>query len=334
MKRSLKTLAALTLSSFMFFATVGQANAEKRLLAAVADWTGGEITCQVAVSILEQELGYTVDRIVFPSGTGLWEAIAAGDIDFACESWPNYAEADTVMFNEPLVYNGELIFEYEGDGSVDLLGTTGILGMSDYYIPKYFVDANPGFKTWADLNDYKDQFATMETGSQGRLIACPVAGWNCHDQNRLDLLGIDFVAQELGTETASVAEAEGAYARGEPFLLYLWEPHWFFGKYDMVGVQLPKHKDCETWTEADNWQDCGDAAWPATGWPLDHTYNYGNPAKFAEPDMADAVAFFEKMHFQNGDQAKMLVKIDGGMSIEDAVQEWKDGTDEWQAWLP
>jgi hypothetical protein len=30
----------------------------------------------------------------------------------------------------------------------------------------------------------------------------------------------------------------------------------------------------------------------------------------------------------------MLVKIDGGMSIEDAVQEWKDGTDEWQAWLP
>ena len=24
-------------------------------------------------------------------------AIAAGELDFACESWPSYAEADTVM---------------------------------------------------------------------------------------------------------------------------------------------------------------------------------------------------------------------------------------------
>ena len=336
MKLSLyaKTFAALILSSFLLLSSVGQANAEKRLLASVADWTGGEITCQVAVSILEQELGYTVDRIVFPSGTGLYEAVAAGDIDFACESWPSYAEADTVMINEPLMWEGEVALDYQGDGSIDLLGTSGIVGMSDYYVPTYFVDANPGFKTWADLNDHKDQFATLESGGKGRLIGCPVPGWNCHDQKRLDLLGIDFIADELGTETASVAEAEAAYARGEAFLLYLWEPHWFFGKYDMQAIQLPDNKDCPGFTEENNWQDCGTDAWPATGWAKDYTINYGNPAKFAEPDMADAKAFFEKMNFQNGDQAKMLVQVDEGMSIEEAVQEWKDGTDEWQAWLP
>ena len=93
MKKSFfaNAFVALVMSSFLVL-SAGTANA-KRLTAAVADWTGGEITCQVAVSILEQELGYKVERIVFPSGTGLWEAIAAGDIDFACESWPSYAES-------------------------------------------------------------------------------------------------------------------------------------------------------------------------------------------------------------------------------------------------
>ena len=249
MKNSLfaKTFAALILSSFLVL-SAGTANA-KRLTAAVADWTGGELTCQVAVAILEEELGYRVDRIEFASGTGLWEAIAAGDIDFACESWPSYAEADDVMINMNLVYDGEVVKEYSGDGSVDAY-TSGIIGMSDYYVPKYFVDANPDFKDWSDLNNYKDQFATPETGSKGRLIGCPVAGWNCHDQKRLDLLGIDFEASELGTEVAALAEAQGAYDRGEAFLLYLWEPHFFFGKNEMVGVKLPAYKYCDSFTEA------------------------------------------------------------------------------------
>jgi ABC-type proline/glycine betaine transport system substrate-binding protein len=145
----LKTFTALILSSFLVF-SAGTAHA-KRLTAAVADWTGGEITCQVAVSMLEQELGYRVDRIEFASGTGLWEAIAAGDIDFACESWPSYAEADDVMLNEPLYYDGAVVQEYSGTGEV-MAFTTGIIGASDYYVPKYFVDANPDFRGWEDLN--------------------------------------------------------------------------------------------------------------------------------------------------------------------------------------
>ena len=186
-----KKISAMILSFVLVIASFGTANAAKRLTAAVADWTGGEITCQVAVSILEDELGYKVKRVVFPSGTGLWEAIAAGEIDFACESWPSYAEADTVMLKGPLVYDGDTKFMYEGDGSVKLLGTSGIIGLSDYYIPKYAADKF-GIKTWKDLNKHKKEFATIESGNRGRLIGCPVAGWNCHDQKRLDLLGIDF----------------------------------------------------------------------------------------------------------------------------------------------
>ena len=46
-----KTLSALILSFILILGSFGTANA-KRLTAAVADWTGGEITCQVAVSML------------------------------------------------------------------------------------------------------------------------------------------------------------------------------------------------------------------------------------------------------------------------------------------
>ena len=66
-----KSISALILSFVLLLGTFTQANA-KRLTAAVADWTGGEISCQVAVTMLEEELGYKIKRVVFPSGTGLW----------------------------------------------------------------------------------------------------------------------------------------------------------------------------------------------------------------------------------------------------------------------
>ena len=331
-----KSISALILSFVLLLGTFTQANA-KRLTAAVADWTGGEISCQVAVTMLEEELGYKVKRVVFPSGTGLWEAIAAGEIDFACESWPSYAEADSVMMKEDLIYEGEVVGTYNGDGSIDLLGTVGVIGMSDYYIPRYAAESL-GIKSWKDLNKHKDKFATIETGGKGRLIACPVAGWNCHDQKRLDLLGIDFQADELGTEAAAVAEAVAAYKRQEPFLLYLWEPHWFFGAYDMVGVGLPEHKVCDpdTFTEAGNWKDCGTKGWPATGWAKDYTMNYGNPATFAKPEHAKAKEFFELMSFQNADQAVMLVEVkQKNRDLKEVVKEWKDANpDKWKSWIP
>ena len=330
-----KKISALILSVALLIGSFGQANAAKRLHAAIADWTGGIITCEVAVAILEREMGYKIKQTVFPSGTGLWEAIAAGELDFACESWPSYAEADTVMLKEDLIYEGKVVGTYSGDGSVDLLGTAGIIGMSDYWIPRYAAE-ELGIKTWKDLNKHKAKFATIESGNRGRLIGCPVAGWNCHDQKRLDLLGIDFQADELGTEAAAIAEAKAAYMRKEPFLLYLWSPHWFFGEYDMVGVQLPEHKTCDSFTEANNWKDCGTAAWPATGWAKDYTFNYGNPETFAKAEHAKAAEFYTKMKFENADQAVMLVEVkQKNRDLKEVVAEWKkNNPNKWKSWLP
>ena len=59
------------------------------------------------------------------------------------------AEADDVMINMDLVYDGEVVKSYSGDGTIAAY-TTGIIGMSDYYVPKYFADANPDFNDWSE----------------------------------------------------------------------------------------------------------------------------------------------------------------------------------------
>ena len=51
-----KIISAMILSFVLVLSSFAQANA-KRLTAAVADWTGGEISCQVAVAMLEEEIG-------------------------------------------------------------------------------------------------------------------------------------------------------------------------------------------------------------------------------------------------------------------------------------
>ena len=96
------------------------------LKSAVADWTGGAVTCEIIHQILESELDYKVKRITMPSGPGLREGIRAGDIDYACESWPSY---DTTK--------EKYVSEWGGDGSVMKFADVGVVGVSSYYAVSY-----------------------------------------------------------------------------------------------------------------------------------------------------------------------------------------------------
>ena len=288
------------------------ANAAGRLSSPIPDWTGGAVTCKVAQMILEREMDYRIKAITMPSGAGVYEAIAAGDLDYACESWPSYSSSKDTM-----------VKEFGGDGSVKYLGAVGVVGVSTYYVPKYFVDeVAPDLKSYKELNKYKEHFATLETGGKGRLIACPTPAWECDDQKRLDMLGVDFVAVELGTETAAWAEAQAAYNRKEPFLLYAWEPHWIHAKLELVALELPAHDEDK---------------WPATGWAEDVTFNYGNPESMASDGKnADAAHLLSNMNLSNAEQAKMVLAVDvEGRDIEEVVGEWLDANEAiWRKWLP
>ena len=49
------------------------------------DWTGNLVSCKLIQIILEDEMDYKVKRVFLPTGSQVWEAIVAGEIDFACE---------------------------------------------------------------------------------------------------------------------------------------------------------------------------------------------------------------------------------------------------------
>lgn len=281
------------------------------LTAPEADWTGGQVTCKVLQIILESELDYKVKRITMPSGPGVREGIRAGDLDFACESWPSYDSTKE-----------KYVTEFGGDGSVAKLGDTGIVGVSSYYVPRYLVEGDgakaPDLKTLADLNKYVDLFKALETGDKGRLIGCPTPAWECEDSKRMELNDLNFVAVELGAETAHWAEIQAAFKRGEPFVAYAWEPHWIHASLDLVALELPAFS-------AD--------AWPATGWAEDIPYNYGRP-DLIDTDPAAAKLIINST-LSNEEQAAMILAIDvDGRDLDEVVQEWVDANEAtWRPWL-
>ena len=297
--------------------SLSSAHAAKRLTAPDPDWTGGVVTCLVAQYIMENEMGYKIKRVTMPSGPGVYEGVRAGDLDFACESWPTYSPS-----------KDKYISKFGGDGSVEYLGETGIVGVSGYFVPRYVIEGDssrgipasaPDLKSYKDLNKYKHMFKSLESGDRGNLIGCPVAAWLCEDQERLDKLGVDFHAQALGSETAHWAEIQAKYKRGEPFLAYAWAPHWIHAALDLVEVELPVYDE---------------AQWPATNWAQDVTFFYGNPDKMKEnPEVAQLL---KKMDLTNDMQAGMIYAVDvEKRDIEEVVEEWMEANEStWRKWLP
>ena len=314
---SLKIKALLTtLVLAMGIGSMPSANASGRLVSPNADWTGGLVTCKVLYWILENELDYKIKEITMPSGPGVFEGIRSGDLDFACESWPTYSTA-----------KDKYLTKFGGDGSVDYLGETGVVGVSGYWIPRYMREGDssrgipastPDLMTYKDLNKYKHMFKSLESGDRGNLIGCPVAAWQCEDQQRLDILGVDFFAQALGSETAHWAEIQAKFKRGEPFLAYAWAPHWIFAELDLVEVELPAYDE---------------AKWPGTNWAQDHTYNYGKVS--LKDEHPEAYHLIKNQNLTNNQQAVMIYEIDvKKRDVEEVVEEWMEANEDvWRKWM-
>jgi len=281
------------------------------LKSSVNDWTGGAVMCEIIHQIAEKELGYKIKRITMPSGPGRDEAVRAGDLDYGCELWPSYSTTKE-----------KFVKEYGGDGSIVKIADAGVIGVSSYYIPRYLVEGDdakaPDLKTWEDMNKYVDLFKTLESGDKGRLLGCPAASWQCEDNKRMELLGLNYTASELGSEAAHWAEMQAAYKRKEPFIAYAWEPHWIHAALDLVKVELPAHSD---------------EKWPATGWAEDVTYNYGNP-EFMEKH-PEVVKLIKNFRLTNEMQAPMILAIDvDGKDMDEVVEAWlAENESTWKSWL-
>ena len=282
-----------------------------------ADWTGNVAMTRLVKFVLEEELDYKVKTTFLPAGPSVLEAVAAGELDVAFEFWPTYTPS-----------KDQFITKWGGDGSIEYLGETGFLGRTGWYVPRYVIEgdaargikaAAPDLKSYEQLNQYKDVFAQAETAPKGRLVACPIAAWQAGDAERLKAMGIDFEPVELGSETAQWAELTGAYERGAPILVYMWEPHWTHAKFDMVQIKLPEYDE---------------ANWEMSGWPDELPFNFSNPTlKDRHPE---AYTFVKNMKFTAKQQAEMILDIDvNGMEVEPAVRKWMAAHEDlWRSWLP
>ena len=306
-------IAALGLVALASSVSMGvNASAQGRLTFAVPDWTGGAVGCKMVAKILEREYKYKIKHVEIPSGPATLEAIAGGDIDVGCEFWPSYNPSKSEYFTE-----------WGGPGTIKVLGENGVIGKSAYYVPRYLVEGDDApakdLKTFADLSNYVDLFATVESGGKGRLIGCPAANWECDDQLRADAYGVDFEAVALGSETAHWAEMQGAFKRGEAFVAYAWEPHWIHAELDLVALEL---------------DDYGDgSAWPRSGWAVDVTVNYGAATLEGKHDAA--LDLIRNSTMPNSVQAGLIYDVDiNGRDVEEVVDEWLDANEAtWKAWV-
>ena len=269
------------------------------IVVVVPDWTGGQVSCQILAKAIEKNLGHKVERLEIPSGPAVATAMAGGDADVGCELWPSYWPSKE-----------KFIIDYGGDGAIKLAGEHGVVGQSSYYVPRYLVEGAgakaPGLKHITDLKRYVSLFRSVDTGNKGRLIGCPIANWECEDKERIDAYGLPFELVELGSETAQYAEMQGAYARGEPFVAYAYEPHWIHVALDLVPLVIDDYEDgCR----------------PKCGWPTEITYNYTRDGMRSEHP--DVVRLVQKSKLTNEQQNPMTLAIDvEGRDLEEVVDEW------------
>lgn len=303
-KTKLTTLLAALLTLFALAACGGSPD----ITLVENPWPASELNVAVAKIIIEQELGNAVE-IVSLDENAQWDAIAAGDIDASLEVWPGG--------------HGERIEEYINNlGTVEDGGRLGPLGEIGWYVPSYVIEGNPALATWEGYGDAAADFATAETGDNGRFLGGDPS-WYQYDEAIIANLDLPFQVIWAGSEEAMLAEVDTAYTRQEPILFYFYSPHAIFSRFDLTRVELPAYTD-----------DCyADEAAIACDYPNDELMKILN-ADLAEKD-GDVHTFLKNFNYGGEAQVAMLASMDAGMSVEEAAQDWVDNNEDvWSAWLP
>ncbi|HET6713549.1 MAG TPA: ABC transporter substrate-binding protein [Actinomycetota bacterium] len=282
---------------------------------AVNPWVGAEANAAVAQTVMESEMGCTVELQEI-NESGQFPAMADGDVDATLEVWPSGHLKDRKDY-------------IDGAGTVVDGGELGIVGNIGWFTPSYVVEENPDFGTWEGFKENADAFATAETGDKGRFLGADTT-YSIFDEAIISSLGLDLEVVYSGSEAASLAALDKAYNAQEPILMYWWTPQWANAKYDLVEVELPAYdEECETIAAEDP-----DAA---VGYDCDYAEDVLYKAFSAELESKDAAAFefFSNFQWTEEDQNEVALAIQEGTDPAEAAQTWIDANqDTVQGWLP
>ena len=219
------TLAACGLLAGLLGATAGAQESKDPIIIGLHDWTGQHLTANVAGAILKSK-GYKVDFVTIDYLTGL-TAMENGDITFMPELWATTA--------------GDAMAASDATGKTENLGPLGPAAKEEWWYPIYMKEKCPGLPDWKALLKCGEAFSAPETAPKGRYLGME-ATWGGHDPERIEALGLPFVAVDAGTEAAMFAELKSAYERKAPIMLWVYSPHWVPSVFEGEWVQFPEYE--------------------------------------------------------------------------------------------
>lgn len=211
------------------------------------NWSSALLQNRIAQYIVEHGYGYPTE-VKFGATLPLFQGLQNGDTDVTMEIWlPNQTEAWNKAREE---------------GAVLSVGQSlGKDWQSAFVIPAYLQEQYPELDNVEDLKDpqYKELFATAETGDKARLVSC-IIGWACEEVNAAQVEGYDLLDHveiiNPGDGAALNADLYGAYEREEPWLGYQWGTNDPALVLDLVRLEEPEYSDaCWNSNKACGYQD-------------------------------------------------------------------------------
>ncbi|CAM2063733.1 ABC transporter substrate-binding protein [Sulfidibacter corallicola] len=276
-------------------------------------WSSQIVLSQILGSLLES-LGYSV--VFRPSDTDRqFEALGRGLIHVQLEVWEGTMKES---------------FERElATGRIIDVGSHDAESREEWWYPHYVEELCPGLPDWRALNECAHLFATMETQPKGRFLTGP---WEKYVQQRIDALGLNFVAVEAPQPDTLWSELGEAFRRKQPILMFNWTPNSVEYVYHGHFVDFPIYRpDCESipsWgINPDALFDCGS---PRNGWIKKTVWRH------FPKDWPCAYKIVQRLSLTNQMFSEIAALIDfQGYTKVEAAEIWIQKHPEvWAAWIP
>jgi glycine betaine/proline transport system substrate-binding protein len=274
---------------------------------AINPWVGYEANAAVLGYLLEEKLGYTVDKKNLKEEIS-WQGFETGEVDAVVENW-GHDDLKKTYITEKKV-------------AVDL-GPTGNKGVIGWYVPQWMADQYPDITDGKNLNKYANLFKTSESGDKGQFLAGDPS-FVTNDVALVANLKLNFKVVYSGSEAAIIKAAQQATAQKKPLLFYFYEPQWLFAKEKYARVKLPAYTaGCDA-----------DPKKVACDYP-DYVLDKIVSKKFADTN-SPAFQLIKNFKWTNEDQNLVSDYITNqGMTAEAAGEKWaKEHEATWKPWIP
>ena len=295
-------------------------------------YDSADILTDLARFVLEEGFGCATDAI--PGATlPILQGMIRGDIDVDMEVWVD---------NTPEFWHAAL-----AAGQIRELSHVFDDAAQGFYVPRYLVEGDaergiaplaPDLRSVADLPRYASLFRDPEQPDKGRFYNC-VIGWYCEGINNVKMVvyGLEdhFTNFRPGTGVALETTMQTAYALGEPWLGYYWEPTGIMGRLDMLRLEEPPYDDaCFAHMNAMAEADTPQLATDACDYPI-VVAAVGLGSRFADTIPAPIEAFLDALYLPTSTINQLISYIEGeGISSrEAAVRFLREQRETWTAWL-